>query len=260
MEGAMEVQVGNEEAAGRKKYYPRVYKRLFLQERDLELMNYCLGQKFLTLEQVARRFFKSKEGVKYPLHTAYRRVLTLQKFGMVNLVPYEPGGSKGIQTTKLGEQELKNRGFEPLPVCNINYATAEHDRRVTDVRIVFEELGLLSSWTSDRQLKGRGLTARRVPDAILSLTKGYRIALEVEIAWKGKERYEAIFSNYREKQFGDVKILFYVCNTLQQLKKLAKFTEYDRWVYFAMYDQLMQKQADTIFVNQKDQFRLRELK
>ncbi len=74
-----------------------------------------------------------------------------------------------------------------------------------------------------------------------------------------KERYREIFSNYQEKRFGEVKVLFYICNTLQQLKKLAKLAECYRWVYFAMYDQLMQKHADTIFVNQKDQFRLKEL-
>lgn len=257
MEGIIESAVGVEEVR-RKKYYPRAYKRLIVQERDIQLMDYCLDQKFLTMEQVAKKFFEPKEGAKYPLHTAYRRVLTLQRFGLVKLVAYEPGQKKGVQTTKLGEQELENQGMAPLPVCNINYATAEHDRRVTDVRILFEELGIVSSWKSDRYLKSQ-TGSRRVPDAIFRLKKEHEVALEVEIAWKGKERYEAIFSHYRRKPFGDVKLLFYICNTLEQLKKLAKITEYDRWIYFAMYDQLMRKGAETIFVNQKDQFRLRGL-
>lgn len=250
---------GTEEMTGKKRYYPRAYKRLFVQERDLEIMNYCLEQRFLTLEQVARRFFKPKEGAKYPLHTAYRRMLTLQKFGMVNLVPYEPGGRRGVQTTDVGVQELQNQGIEPLTVCGINYATAEHDRRVTDVRIVFENLRLLSSWTSDRRLKRELVRVKRVPDAILGLKKGYRVALEVEIAWKGKERYEGIFSNYRERRFGEVKILFYICNTIQQLKNLAELTETDSWIYYALYEQLMRRQGETVFANKKGQFRLKEL-
>ncbi len=254
----MEIQNETGEVAEKRKYYPKVYKRLFLQDRDVEMMNYCLEQKFLTLEQVAKRFFKSKEGIKYPLHTAYRRVLTLQKFGLVTWFPYEPGGKKGVQTTKLGEEKLKNRGIEPLPVCGINYATAEHDRRLTDVRIVFEELGLLSAWTSDRFLKSR-VTSGRVPDAIFRFKKGHSVALEVEIAWKGKERYLKIFDEYTDRKFGEVKFLFYICNTVEQIKKLAALTESQPWVYFGLYEQLMRKKGDTAFANKKSQFRLRDL-
>jgi len=255
---AMEIQSGSEEKVGKKKYYPRAYKRLFLQDRDIEILNYCLEQKFLTLEQVTRRFFRPKEGAKHPLHTAYRRLLTLQKFGMLKLVPWDPSGKKAVQTTKLGEQELKIRGLEPLPVCEINYATAEHDRRVTDVRIIFEELGLLSSWTSDRSLKSQ-VESRRVPDAIFGLQKGHQVALEVEIAWKGKERYQEIFSSYLRKRFGEIQILFYICNTLQQLRNLAELTKGYKWVYYALYEQLIQKGPETVFANKLDEFRLKEL-
>ena len=255
----MEIQSGSEEKVGKKKYYPRAYKRLLIQERDLQIMDYCLDQKFLTVEQIARRFFRPQEGAKHPLHTAYRRMLTLQRFGMVKLVPYAPGGQKGVQTTELGEQELLNQGLAPLPVCGINYATAEHDRRVTDVRILFEDLGLLSSWTSDRYLKSERVRVRRVPDAIMRFKKDYQAALEVEIAWKGKERYQEIFSDYRQKKFGEVPFLFYVCNTLEQLKNLAKLTEHYKWVYYVLYEQLVQKGPETVFANKLDEFRLKEL-
>ncbi len=49
--------LGTEEMVKKKKYYPRAYKRLIVQERDIQMMDYCLDQKFLTVEQVARRFF-----------------------------------------------------------------------------------------------------------------------------------------------------------------------------------------------------------
>lgn len=254
-----QMMIETEEMKEKKKYYPRAYKRLILQNRDIGVMQYCLEQKFVTVEQVAKRFFRAKREAKYPLHTAYRRMLILQKFGMVKLVCWNSSGGRAMQTTKLGEQELKSEGLEPPSVCEINPATAEHDRRVTDVRIIFEQLNLSSSWRSDRYLKsGRG-SSRRVPDAVFDLKNGQRVSLEVEIAQKAKERYRDIFDNYRGKQFGNIEIVFYVCNTMTQLKSLAEMTEAYSWVYYAMYDQLMNNQGETVFANKTDKFRLREL-
>ena len=221
-------------------------------------MNYCLEQRFMTVEQISRRFFRPGEGVKYPLHTAYRRALTLQKFGMIKLVPIITG-HKVAQTTELGAGQLDGHGLDRLPIATQDFRTFEHDRRVTDVRIIFEELGLISSWTSDRQLKSQLVNVRRVPDAIFTLKRGHVVALEVEIARKGKERYRRIFGDYLERRFGDIEILFYVCNTLRQLEGLAELTREYRWVYYAMYEQLIRNEADTVFANKRDDFRLREL-
>ena len=239
-------------------YHRRAYKRIYLQDRDLQILSYGLEQKFLTVEQVSRRFFHPKETSKNPHQSAYLRTLILQKFGMVALKPLLVGG-KVVVTTDRGAGELDSRGRERLePVATVDYRYFEHDRRVTDVRIALESLNLAHSWRSERYLKS-DYQVSRVPDAVFTLTNGQRVALEVEIARKGKDRYQKILGEYTGGKFGEVNLLFYVCNTYPQLERLSELTKEYRWVYFALYDQLMSEKAETIFANQKEHFCLKEL-
>jgi hypothetical protein len=213
----------------------------------------------LTVEQVAKRFFPAGEEVKDKEQAGYRRVLTLQKFRMVKLSPILTG-AKVVQVTSTGAGELDSRGQERLgTLSEVDYRYYEHDRRVTDVRIVLEKLGLVEAWQSERQLKKIYRQSARVPDAVFKLKNGQRVALEVEIANKGPSRYQTIFEEYARKNFGELDLVFYVCNTLPQLESLAKFAKAYNWFYFALYGDLMEKGADTIFANHSEHFKLREL-
>lgn len=243
----------------KRKYYPRSYKRLFLQERDVDIICYCIEQKFLTVEQVSDRFFRQKEKSKYPHQSAYKRILILQKFDMLSLKPILTG-EKIITATDIGASELDKRGMDRLnPVKSVDYRYYEHDRRVSDVRIAFENLDLVDSWISERYLKSEYTRATRVPDAAFGFKNGQKGALEVEIARKGKKRYEQIFMEYLEKRFGKVDLLFYVCNTLKQLESLAEMTKDYRWVYYALYEQVMKDGAQAVFANTGDHFTLGDL-
>lgn len=242
-----------------KSYQPRRYKRILLQERDLRILEYGLEQKFLTIEQITERFFNPGNGTKHRSQAAYRRALILQKFGLVRLMPLQTGG-KVVQITAAGAHELTIRRREHLPPApSVDYRTYEHDRRITDVRILFENLGLISGWLSDRYLKATLHGTTRVPDAIFTLNNGQRVALELELARKGRTRHRRIFSEYLEKRFGDIQLLFFICNTFPQLKSLAQHTSDFKWVYFAQYDQLVRDRDQAVFANQLEQFQLKEL-
>lgn len=242
---------------GRKKYYPRAYKRLFLQERDLHFFRYCLEQKFLSINQLAERFFYPKPDTKHKNQAAYRRVLILQKFGLLRIVPLPIHGPV-IQVTPAGARELDIRGISHLPpATSVDLRTFEHDRRVTDVRILFDKMRLAAAWQSDRYLKS--IFPHRVPDAIFVLSNGQKVALELEIARKAKDRYKNILKDYLGKSFGSIDLLFYVCHTDAQIHYLSQLTREYRWTYFTRYDELTKMKEQTIFVNQREQFALKEL-
>lgn len=243
-----------------KKYHPRQYKRLIIQDRDLDIIRYCIDQKFMTVEQIAKKFFNPKSDARHPNQAAYRRVLILQKFKMLSIRPVLTG-EKVVVATEIGAGELGAKGIDSLePVTAVDYRYFEHDRRASDVRITFEGGGLITAWESDRWLKNRFAQGSRVPDAMFKLANGQCGVLEMEIAKKARGRYKRIFENYASKRYGDVELVFYVCNTMRQLETLATMTANYRLVYYALYDQLMRDGMKTTFANTHEHFELGELK
>jgi len=213
----------------------------------------------MTVEQIAKKFFSPKSDARHPNQAAYRRVLILQKFKMLSIRPVLTG-EKVVVATDIGAGELCTRGIDSLePVAAVDYRYFEHDRRANDVRITLENNGLVTSWESDRWLKNR-FAQSRVPDAMFKLANGQCGVLELEIAKKAKGRYERIFEDYAGKRYGDVELVFYVCNTMRQLENLAGMTADYRWIYYALYDQLMRDGMKTTFANTHEHFELGELK
>ena len=127
------------------------------------------------------------------------------------------------------------------------------------MRIALENMDLVDLWSSERYLKRDYCRATRVPDAVFKLKNNQKGALEVEIARKAKSRYHQIFKEYLEKRFGDVDLLFYVCNTLKQLESLAEITKDYRWVYYAVYEQVINDGSQAVFANINDHFKLSDL-
>lgn len=241
------------------KYYPKAYKRIFIQERDLDIFDYGLEQKFLTIDQIARRFFPSADEVKDKKQAGYKRILSLQKFDMVKLVPILTG-ERIVQITENGALELDKQGRDHLGALqSVDYRYFEHDRRVTECRILFEQLQLQNSWKCERELKKVYSNRTRVPDAMLTLPNGQSVALEVEIARKSKHRYQKIFGEYINHEFGNLDLVFYVCNTIKQIELLLEYTKEYSWIYYCHFEQLLKLREKTIFANYKDHFRLDDL-
>ncbi len=111
-------------------------KRKYVNERDLRILKMCLEQKFMTLKQVGRMFFKESKNVqKVPL----RRLNILMKRGFLKSVRPVVGGEAVYLTTEKGVKILQEHNLSgnlrALP--GIDYKTFEHDRLVTDVAITF---------------------------------------------------------------------------------------------------------------------------
>jgi len=104
-----------------------------------------------------------------------------------------------------------------------------HDRRLTDIRILLEQMGY-PEWQSERCLHQRGMSAVR-PDAILSLGRR-KIAIELEMSGKGEMKYEKRFCFYRDHPALDA-VLYFVA-TPEQRKRLLEIAKEYRKIYFVL--------------------------
>jgi hypothetical protein len=115
-----------------------------------------------------------------------------------------------FQVGTAGLIQLANRGEAALPYLDgIDLKNYEHDLRVTEARILLEELGA-RGWHSERQLHQRGHRGR-LPDALFALGQN-RCMLELELSLKRLDRYPAIFRGYGQAR-DPVGAVFYLCGS-----------------------------------------------
>ncbi|MGQ9512647.1 hypothetical protein [Thermodesulfitimonas sp.] len=88
-------------------------------------------------------------------------------------------------------------------VRNIRLQTLEHDLTVADVAVALLRLYPGSSWVTERELRrkaGQGFGSigarEHVPDGVLLLPDGKKIAVEVETSRKPRRRTERILRYY----------------------------------------------------------------
>lgn len=87
------------------------------------------------------------------------------------------------------------------PSGGFDQRTFLHDRGVLRARLHLESLRLVNLWLSDRKLKSStglagGLQVQYIPDAIYVTPAGVRVAFELEIAVKAKNRYQDKIKKY----------------------------------------------------------------
>ena len=285
----------------------RMRKQLFAQERDMSILQFVLEQTFVTLDQIALRFWLgvddnpltarlkgrcrtaaekigdyfaaiesiqfdenlSRDGRKKELaklrenrrSAAYRRILFLQKFGLVKRVQMPFDRERVYQVTPSGVRFLEENDLEVLPYKGkINLSTYEHEKRVTDVRIISEIIDY--NWLSCREMmsgqKIGGRDTRRVPDGVLE-GESSRVAVEIEISTKRKERYEKIFREYVKGKYiersGEIDCVLYVCKSPEQKSRLLKYASAagSEHFWFCTYRELEQTWPETILDGVKGQ-------
>ncbi len=104
-----------------------------------------------------------------------------------------------------------------------------HDRRLTDLRILFEKMGYLA-WQSERCLHQRGMRKIR-PDAIVEISKR-KVVIELEMTMKGSSKYEKRFRFYADHPAIDA--VLYVVATPEQRKRILKLSEGQGKVFVAL--------------------------
>ena len=176
-----------------------------LTARDLDIIEFVLEMKFSTIEDIHSKFFKyTKQGEKsLCLRWARERVANLVKANFLKVVKDVCHRTLYIATNK-GYLFLKNSRFGRLfsrPLADIDGRTYDHDQKVIQIRTTLEETGKVASWISERQLSEfdeyrKFLPTEFRPDAIYTNAEGKKVAFELEIARKSKDRYQQKIKRY----------------------------------------------------------------
>ena len=221
-------------------------------DRDIEILGWILEEKFMTERQIKRMFWK---GVTEESREAYKRLRELEKEGFLKTdkekiyqsAVYGISG-KGVRLLmKFG----RNQGLGESH--DLGYSNYKHDLVVTDIRILFHELGY-THWLSERVLSKRN-DFRRIPDGMIFYESRY-IAIEYESSQKSKRRYKKIFLDYDFDNHLD-KVL-YITSTPELAQKLLKEAAYYYKLYFVGLEDLKKDGINTRVKNRDNECSLQE--
>ena len=188
-------------------YTPKVTKAetYRVTSRDMDILEFVLEMKFSTIEDVHSKFFKlTKAGEKSScLRWSRERVANLVKSDFLKAVKDVCHRTLYIVTSK-GYLYLRNSRIDSLcsrPLQSVDGRTYDHDQKVIQIRLALEESGAVNKWISERQLSEveeyrQFLPTEFRPDAIYHSKDGLKIAFELEIARKSKERYQQKIKRY----------------------------------------------------------------
>lgn len=183
-----------------------ISKNVMLTSRDLEVIEFVIDMKFVSVEDVFEKFFKvtlSSQEAKSDLW-ARKRLLQLEQGQFLK--------AHKVQTEKLTYYTATFKAYYAIsnvhpekaftkPVGGFDQRTFAHDKLVLKCRLDLEAFAKATNWISDRKLKALpelsgGLSSAYVPDAIFSLPSMQRVAFELEIARKSKSRYADKIKKY----------------------------------------------------------------
>lgn len=173
--------------------------------RDVDILEFVLEMKFSTIEDIHTKFFKfTKLGeLSLSLRWARERVAILVKSGFLSTVKDVCPKTLYLVTPK-GFFYLKNSRQEnqySRPLHSIDSRTYVHDQKVIQVRLQLEEIAMVKDWVSERQLSEieeyrSTLPSEFRPDAIYTRNDGKKVAFELELSRKSKDRYQQKINRY----------------------------------------------------------------
>lgn len=168
-------------------------------DRDKKILDWVNRQGFAQVDQVARAFGISKV-------VAYRRLGALKQWkyiknerilGGVGVWYLTPAGARFLET------DLR-------PVKKIPLGTFEHDLKLIDLQLEVLEKYEGAEWLTSREIKAAIMqrtegnlkrSQAREPDGLL-IYQGHRVAIELEISLKNKERIQRKIREYEEQITG----------------------------------------------------------
>lgn len=176
--------------------------KIQITQRDREILRLCLEQKFLTFEHVESFFPESSTK-----NLTSRRVGILKDSGIIKILASNVLKRQYIMTlTSFGETVARqDYAIELDTNLKPQRSTLVHDSIVTSVRLKFGCLFPDSKWMPERAIKPMDLDY--LPDGIVEMLCGERIAIEVENSIKWYARYHALMrKDWSELPFD--KVLF----------------------------------------------------
>jgi len=243
-----------------RKYKKPNWKYVEIGKRDIALFRAIREQKFLTRMHVIEHVFGNSKSY------AEIRIRKLKRFGYLKalkVLANEPEcyllGEGGVEALEEADQaEEEGSGNYPAPQDSIEIASYDHDKKVTNVRFLFQGLGFCKDWKSEKMLRVGTKGERKVPDGLFS-RNGKGIAIEVELNDKKPETYRKIFRLY--DQNSRTHYVFYICSSLSLLRKIMPLTRgiISKHVCFILYDELMEFREKAIVHTHKGNFQLKEV-
>lgn len=173
---------------------------MIVTNRDFEIIKFILEMKYSSVEDIYQRFFKINFLGMESLtnRAAYRRLQLLEENGYlisarnftVNEKIYLATPKSYYLMMNISPSEL----FISYPLKKIDHRTFDHDHMLVQIRQKLESTEKVTLWMSDRYLKSKTEfnelnSLNIVPDAIYTTTDGQKVALELELTLKSKERY-----------------------------------------------------------------------
>ena len=212
---------------------------MMIVQRDIELMGWILEQKFMSVVQVKKVFWK---GVSDKTTEACRRLCVLEREG------YLKRNTNGFYrqvlyvVTKQGVKLLRGFGRDRglSAVEDVDHSNYKHDLAVTDVRILFHDLGY-TEWLSERLLI-QWPELRRLPDGTIH-HQGRYFAVEYESAQKSRDRYRKMFLDYELDPL--IHEVIYVVDPPALLTKISREAANYAKLHFTTVQDLERQKLDT---------------
>jgi hypothetical protein len=158
-----------------------------LQNRDFEILRFCLEMKFSDIESLNFMFFDPNS---LDMFAARKRIQKLESSSLLKSVLMLSGTTKKFYiTTSKGIRELQKLDTQemiPGVLTKLSIVTFEHDLGVLKLRRLLEEQKRATNWKSEKLLKAiakdntGSLRRDFLPDAIFTSKHGKVVALEFE--------------------------------------------------------------------------------
>ena len=159
---------------------------LKIQNRDLEILEFCLEMKFSDLETLNWKYFDASS----EMFAARKRIQKLEGCGFLKSAMMLPGTTKKFfVTTKKGTTELEkldNKKITLGVLTKLSDVTFQHDYGVLKIRKLLEQQQRATNWKSEKLLKAIAkyttgkLNRYFLPDALFTSKQGKIVALEFE--------------------------------------------------------------------------------
>lgn len=188
-----------------------------LTERDKEILRFISRFGYVCARHMIAAFPLSER-------VAYRRLQRLVQDGYLRRKRVLADLPRLYLLTQRG---VDASGTDFGRVRNVRLQTLDHDLTMADVAVALLRLYPGSFWLTERELRrkaGQGFGSvgarEHVPDGVLLLANGQKIAVEVETSRKPRQRTERILRYYLRRS--DYIAVWYFCRTAQQLKSVRE--------------------------------------
>lgn len=189
----------------------KIKSQMILTNRDFEIIKFILEMKYSSVEDIYFRFFKTNFLGMQSLtnRAAYRRLQLLEENGYLTSARNFTINEKIYLATPKGYYLILNNSHADLfisyPLKRIDHRTFDHDHMLVHIRQTLESVEKVRGWMSDRFLKSKPefnelSSLNIVPDAIYTTVDGQKIALELELTQKAKDRYRGKIKSIVEYQ------------------------------------------------------------